>query len=420
MAKFIGCGVSTHKAFFYDQLSIWLGDGLLLSKGNKWQKRRKIFIPTFNIKILEQFVDIFDQQSHVMVDNLRDRANGETVIDILPVACSTSLDILLETAMGVKMSAQSAHGIAYMEALKSLSHIATERFLKPLLHFDCTFKLISFKMYRTLKKNVQMLHGFTEKVINERRAELLKSITDGYFKRNENECDELGIRKRMTFLDVLLQANIDGQPLTNEDIREEVDTFTFGGHDTITYAISFTLYLISRHPEVQQKAFAEVLKIIGPDKSKPVSMRELQELKYLECVIKESLRLYPPAPVIGRKTEEDYKIGDHIIPSNTNVMLLIYAVCRDPDYFSRPNDFLPERFASVNGEKINPYTFLPFSAGPRNCLGQKFAMLEMKSIVSCLLRHYELLPMGPDVVRIITLVMSSATGIHIGLKLRQY
>lgn len=101
-------------------------------------------------------------------------------------------------------------------------------------------------------------------------------------------------------------------------------------------------------------------------------------------------------------------------------MLLIYAVCRDPDYFSRPNDFLPERFAAVNGEKINPYAFLPFSAGPRNCMGQKFAMLEMKSIVSCLLRHYELLPMGPDVVRIINLVMSSATGIHIGLKLREY
>ncbi|XP_065365615.1 probable cytochrome P450 4d14 [Calliphora vicina] len=400
------------KAFFYDQLSVWLGDGLLLSKGTKWQKRRKIFIPTFNIKILEQFVKIFDQQSQVMVDNLRDRANGETTIDIVNVACSTSLNILLETAMGVKISAQSADGIAYIKALKSLTHIVGARFLKPLQYLDFTFKLLSFKAYRTLQKNVQILHGFTEKVINERRNELMKSIADG----NENERD---IRKRMTFLDVLLQATIDGQPLTNEDIREEVDTFTLGGHDTITYATSFTLYLISRHPEVQQKAFDEVLKVIGPDKNKPVSMRELQELKYLECVIKESLRLYPPGPAIGRITVEDHKMGDKIIPSNTNIVLLTYAVGRDPDYFSRPNDFLPERFASVNGEKINPYTFLPFSAGPRNCMGQKFAMLEMKSIVSCILRHYELLPLGPDVVRIISMVMNSATGINIGLKLRE-
>lgn len=113
----------------------------------------------------------------------------------------------------------------------------------------------------------------------------------------------------MAFLDVLLQSTVGGKPLTNEDIREEVDTFMFEGHDTTTSGISHTLYLLARHPEVQQKVFEEILQVIGSDKHKPITMRELQDLKYLDLVIKESLRLYPPVPMIGRITEQDVEIS---------------------------------------------------------------------------------------------------------------
>lgn len=113
----------------------------------------------------------------------------------------------------------------------------------------------------------------------------------------------------MAFLDVLLQSTIDGKPLTNDDIREEVDTFMFAGHDTTTSGISHTLYLLARHSQVQQKVFEEILQVIGNDKDKLITMRELQDLKYLDLVIKESLRMYPPVPIIGRITEHEIELG---------------------------------------------------------------------------------------------------------------
>ena len=117
----------------------------------------------------------------------------------------------------------------------------------------------------------------------------------------------------MAFLDVLLQATIDGKPLSHNDIREEVDTFMFAGHDTTTSGISHCLYLLARHAEVQQRVFDEVIQVLGSDKEKPVTMRALHDLKYLEAVIKESLRMYPTAPMIGREIPEDTKIGRNFI-----------------------------------------------------------------------------------------------------------
>lgn len=126
------------------------------------------------------------------------------------------------------------------------------------------------------------------------------------------EVDDLGRKRKMAFLDVLLQASVDGRPLTNDDIREEVDTFMFEGHDTTTGAIGFTLFCISRHPEVQRKLFEEIRAVIGDDKTTSVGFRELNELKYLELVIKESLRLFPPVPLIARRLEENIKINGEL------------------------------------------------------------------------------------------------------------
>lgn len=101
--------------------------------------------------------------------------------------------------------------------------------------------------------------------------------------------------------------------------------------------------------------------------------------------------------------------------------ILIYAACRDPDYFPNPDSFEPERFiGESSSEKYNPFSYVPFSAGPRNCIGQKFAVLEMKSTISKMLRHYELLPLGDEVLPVMNLILRSATGINLGLKPREY
>lgn len=116
-----------------------------------------------------------------------------------------------------------------------------------------------------------------------------------------------------------------------------------------------------------------------------------------------------------------YISDDYLIPVNTNVSIPIFVILKDPKLFPEPEKFNPDRHLLENSdEKTNPYSYIPFSAGPRNCIGQKFAMLEMKSTVSKMLRHYELLPMGPEPIPVLNLVLRSSNGIHIGIKPRQY
>ncbi|XP_030378277.1 cytochrome P450 4d2 [Scaptodrosophila lebanonensis] len=397
----------------YKLLHCWLGTGLLMSTGKKWHTRRKIITPTFHFKILEQFVEIFEQQSAVMVQKLKERADGKTPIDIFPVICLTALDIIAETAMGTKINAQMNPDLPYVKAVREVTDIMTKRFINVWQRVDLLHRLFKPDQAKRQDGAIRTMHEFTENIIEQRRQTLVEGKTID----QDTDIDDLGQKRRMALLDVLLQSTVDGAPLSNYDIREEVDTFMFEGHDTTTSAISFCLYEISRHPHVQQQLVQEINELVGTEnKDRGLTLRDYGELNFLQCVIKESLRLHPPVPLIGRHFDEDVEIRGKRIPAGSNYTVGIYVLLRDPEYFEDPDSFKPERF--LDESKTHPYAYIPFSAGPRNCIGQKFAMLEMKSTISHLLRHFELLPLGPAVRPQINLVLRSANGVHLGLKLR--
>lgn len=160
------------------------------------------------------------------------------------------------------------------------------------------------KASRIEEKALKVLHEFTDKVIVQRRDELISNSKD-----LNVDVDGIGIKRKMAFLDVLLQSNIDGKPLTNMDIREEVDTFMFEGHDTTTSGISFGIFNLARYPDIQKKLYNEITEVLGEDISKPVTIADLNKLRYLDLFIKENLRLYPSVPMIGRKTSKDTEIS---------------------------------------------------------------------------------------------------------------
>ncbi|XP_058448074.1 cytochrome P450 4d2-like isoform X2 [Malaya genurostris] len=395
------------KSELYKFLVPWLGNGLLLSTDQKWFNKRKIITPAFHFKILEQFIEVFNRQSSILVRKLRPEANGQ-LVNIYPYVTLAALDIICETAMGTAINAQTDAESKYVKAVTELSYLLAGRFVKVWQRSDFLFNLSPDK--RRQDKVIKVLHNFTANIIRSRRQELIAHGEAGIIGD-----DSIGSKKKMAFLDVLLQATVDGRPLTDKEIQEEVDTFTFEGHDTTTIAISFTLLLLARHQDVQDKVYKEITEIMGTDLDASATYRNLQDMKYLEMVIKESLRLYPPVPIIGRKFTDKTEINGKTVPENSNFNLGIILMHRDPTLFESPEKFDPERFNPERTmEQTSPYAYIPFSAGPRNCIGQKFAMLELKSTLSKVIRHYRLTVAGPEPKLVVQLTLKPKDGLEIG------
>lgn len=335
------------KSSQYGFLNSSLGEGLLFSTNQKWFSRRRIITPTFHFKILEQFFEVFIKHNQVLLDKIGQKANGK-IFDIFPLVTASVMNALCETAMGCEMKAEDYE---YLDAVKNLGYHVAERFLTPWQRIDFLFNLTSSK--RKQDQLAKIMHEFTTKIITDRRSKL--SLENSENLENLDD-DDVGLKKKMCLLDVLLQSTVDGKPLSNADIQEEVDTFTFAGHDTTTNTICFTLFTISKFPEVQKKLNEEIEHVIGDGE---VTFKIINELKYLDLVIKETMRLYPPVPIIARRLHEEVDFGDFIAPANANYNLMFYTLFKNPDIYENPEEFIPERFLESEN---SPYAFIPFSA----------------------------------------------------------
>ncbi|KAL7646994.1 UNVERIFIED_CONTAM: hypothetical protein RMT77_002251 [Armadillidium vulgare] len=365
----------------YNVLHSWLGRGLLTSSGSKWHMRRKMLTPAFHFKILEEFTEVINQQSQKFVNKLQKYSDG-TPFNILPLITLTTLDVILETAMGRSINAQDSPESEYVKAIHDMGDILVTRFARPWLQYDFIFKRT--KWGRLQEKSLEFLHKFSLETIRERRKEYKRLKSQ---KEEKKEDEILGKKKRQAFLDLLIEYSEQNDLLTEENIREEVDTFMFAGHDTTAVGINWAIYLLGRHPEIQEKVYEELESIFGKS-DRPASSDDIREMKYLECCIKETLRILPSAPMFTRHLTEDMTINGYEIPKGTDVVVVIYSLHRNPQHYSDPLSFQPERFFPEDSAKRNPYSYIPFSAGPRNCIGQKFGLLEEKVILSTFLRKY--------------------------------
>ncbi|KAL6418335.1 hypothetical protein ACFW04_012208 [Cataglyphis niger] len=220
-------------------------------------------------------------------------------------------------------------------------------------------------------------------------------------------------KKRLAMLDLLIAASRDNL-LSDLDIREEVDTFMFEGHDTTAMGITFALLLLAEHKDIQERVRVEVDKAMQ-ESGGELTMRSLQNLPYLERCLKEALRLYPSVFVIIRNIKEDVKLHSYVIPAETMLFLNIYGVHRDPNFWSNPEVFDPDRFLPERIQKRHPYSYIPFSAGPRNCIGQRFGLLELKAMIAPLVYNFYLEPIDylKDIRLKIDLIIRPSQPVHI-------
>ncbi|XP_002738927.2 cytochrome P450 4V2-like [Saccoglossus kowalevskii] len=405
------------KAFVYDFLHPWLGTGLLTSTGDKWKSRRRLLTPTFHFKILNDFVGVFNEHSSVLVTKLNNYA-GKEEFNVFPLITHCVLDIICETAMGIKTNAQVDCDSDYVQAVSGMSTVLQDRMKSPWFWPDTFYNLTEDG--KKHGKFLQILHKMTNKVIKDRSAELSKHLaSQGQTVTEDTEMTTIGGRKHLAFLDMLLYMHEADPEFTFTDIREEVDTFLFEGHDTTAAALTWATYLIASHPEVQERIFEELDGIFG-DSNRPVTMDDLKEMKYLDNTIKESLRMYPSVPIFARQLDEDVTLAGFKIPSEANILVAPYALHRDEKYFPNPEVFDPDRFSSSRSKHRHPYAYVPFSAGLRNCIGQKFALYEEKVVLSSIFRKFkiETAMRREDLKPTGEIILRPLNGINIKLSLR--
>ena len=177
--------------------------------------------------------------------------------------------------------------------------------------------------------------------------------------------------------------------MTDKQLRDEVLTIFVAGHETTANAMAFTLYLLAKHPEIKTRLQKELVEVLG--NSEP-TFEKLQRLEYTTMVIKESMRLFPPAWMIPREAAKDDVIGGYPIKKGDKVLVSPYAMQRSPNYWKNPEEFMPERFSADKIKDIPRYAYFPFGGGQRLCVGNNFAMMEMQIILAklCLQFDFEL------------------------------
>ncbi|KAL9879424.1 putative cytochrome P450 4d14 isoform 1-T4 [Glossina fuscipes fuscipes] len=395
-----------------------IGTGLIVACGEEWRVRRKMLNPAFHIKLIESFTKVFDEHSRALVQRLQQHADGKSTFDIFPFIADMTLCIIFETAMGFKSDPNDLDFRKYTSATQDFIFNESERLTKPWLLPRFAYYILAYRNFKKSSAATAYIRDFHAKIIKTKRQELEERHKNAT-QAGDND-DKVLDRKRQNFLEILLTSSIDGKPVSDDVIQDEIFTIVMAGSDTSAHTLCYVLYLLSRHPDAQQKAFLEIFSLYGTDRERSITMEDLSKLKYLECVIKETLRVYPTVPFYGRVFDEDIVADGKIIPGGTALLICPIRSNENPEYFPEPKQFNPERFNDENINKIPEYAYAPFSAGPRGCIGPKFGMVEIKCTLIRILLEYEILPFGDPPKPFAYVSYQLQDGLHLGLKPRKY
>lgn len=307
--------------------------------------------------------------------------------------------------MGVSKKTQDQSGYDYALAVMKMCDILHLR------HRSLFYRSnILFNMSKYAKKQVALLstiHGLTKKVIRSKKDAFAKgtrgSLAETSIKTTEAnlnpasglnsveglsfgqssglkddldvdvEENDIGEKKRLAFLDLLLESAQNGALISDKEIKEQVDTIMFEGHDTTAAGSSFFLSMMGVHQDIQAKVVQELQDIFG-DSDRPATFQDTLEMKYLERCLMETLRLYPPVPLIARQLKEDLKLasGDYTVPAGATIAVVTYKLHRNETLYPNPSKYDPDNFLPERQANRHYYGFVPFSAGPRSCVGQYY------------------------------------------------
>ncbi|KAG9334127.1 hypothetical protein JZ751_009097 [Albula glossodonta] len=351
-------------------------------------------------------------------------AEGKACQDMFEQISLMTLDSLLKCTFSYDSNCQEKPS-EYIAAIYELSTLVVKREHRMLHHWDWLYW--RSPEGQRFRRACAVVHKFTADIVQRRRSELL---LQGEPERQAADGRTTGGKKLTDFIDVLLLSkDEDGNGLTDEEIKAEADTFMFEGHDTTASGISWVLYNLALHPQYQDQCRAEIDALLDGRETEQIEWDDLSNMPFTTMCIKESLRLHPPVTAVTRRFSQDMKVPEgRVIPPGKSGGG-IYGTHRNPDIWPDPEVstlvhgphrdvwlssgvYNPLRFDPENSKNRPSLAFIPFSAGPRNCIGQNFAMAEMRVVVALTLRRFRVTPGKGEVRRLSELILRAEGGLN--------
>ena len=369
--------------FQADALGELLGNGLLLSEGESWQKQRKLANPAFSMGRLARFDDRIAGHTESLLEDWEAGQQRDIEAEMTRVTIDVITDLMLGTDLEDR---QIEHLRENLEPIGQQFEPDPLRFALP--------GWVPMPGDREYESAVAAVDGIVDEIIERRRG------TEG---------DEGG---PMDLLSVLLRAQNEGEQ-SDEQLRDEVVTMLLAGHDTTALTLTYTWYLLSEHPEKRARVHEEADAVEGMP-----TMDDVREFEYIEWAINEAMRLYPPVYTLFREPREDVELLGYEVPAGATLMVPQWAVHRSPTHWDDPETYRPERWHPDNSEGRPRFAYFPFGGGPRHCIGKHLAKLEAQIILAVIAKRFELAYTGEALQLRPSLTIHPADGMEMRLEER--
>ncbi|MBB5801379.1 cytochrome P450 [Saccharothrix ecbatanensis] len=358
--------------FVSDRWRALVGDGLICSEGDFWRRQRRLAQPAFHRQLITSFGQVMVDTTEEMLGEWdRSERSGATV-DITSEMTRLALGVLGQALFAANWRADA-------KVMEHAVHVAIGEAYRKFEKFVSLPEWVPTPANRKFREAKADLDKIIYRVIRDRQAD-----------KGEHPNDLLE--------SLMLATEDDGTGMTVEQVRNEVMTFMFGGHETVASGLTWALFLLSRHPEVTRKLMSEVDAVLG---DRQPTVDDLAAMPYLECVVRESLRLYPPVSLISRTPTEDDEIAGYHVPKGSMVLLSAFVTHRHPEHWPNPEGFDPDRWADGKADGRHRYSWWPFSGGPRKCIGDAFGLMEMQLVIAMIVSRFQvsLIPGQPVLPR---------------------
>ncbi|XP_072453776.1 cytochrome P450 3A12-like [Notamacropus eugenii] len=352
-----------------------LESAVSVAEDDQWKRIRTVLSPTFTSGKLKEMFSIINRYGDVLVKNMWKAAEKSKPVTMKDIFGAYSMDVIASTSFGIHIDSLNKQNDPYVREIKKLISFS---FLDPLI-----FTIMVFPFLTPLLKKFNI--SVFSKDATEFLAKAVKKIKEERMKNSQ--------KHRVDFLQLMMDSQTSNnsekhshKDLSDDEILAQSVIFLFAGYETTSSVLSFLFYNLATHPEIQQKLQKEI-DVVLPNKE-ALTYDALVQMEYLDMVTNENLRMFPIAGRIERVAKKTVEINGLTIPKDTVVMAPLMALHNDPDYWPEPKEFRPERFSKENKESINPYVYMPFGAGPRNCIGMRFALMNMKVATCRLLQEF--------------------------------